>query len=70
MSLLKGTDLAEKAQSKYKGKMTFSQIFPKEVISTEWNPQEVILSLKHFQEVLDTNQLGKDKKQMQETSSN
>ena len=62
LSLLKGTDLAEKAQSEYKGKMTFSPIFPKEVISTEWISQEDILSLKHLQEVLDTNQLGKDNK--------
>ena len=62
LSLLKGTDLAEKVQAEYRGKMIFSPIFPKEVISTDWISQDDILSLKRLQEVLDSNQLWEDNK--------
>lgn len=53
LSLLKGTELYDDVNTKYDGRIVFSPVFPREVISTDWINSHDILTLKSLQEIIE-----------------
>lgn len=54
LSRLKGTDLDARMFGEYENRLTFSPIFPREVLYTEWMSMQEILAIKRLQEYFES----------------